>query len=68
MLHCGIEYLSTSCLHGDEVVEKGMTGHEYCQNETGKCGDKIPGQCKWCGSLCICPCHRENEKSPDQIA
>lgn len=59
-------YLSTGCLHGDMVLEDGRTGHEYCQGETGKCGDKIPGRCKFCGSFCICVCHGDNEKSPGQ--
>ncbi len=42
-------YLSTGCLH--EV-------HQHCQSIvaiTG--GEKIPGVCKWCPAICVCPCH-----------
>lgn len=41
-------YLSTGCLHDD---------HRYCQAMTGQQGEKRPGQCKFCGAPCICPCH-----------
>lgn len=41
-------YLSTSCLHDD---------HEYCQSNTGLCGQKKPGVCKFCEASCICSCH-----------
>lgn len=41
-------YLSTSCFHDQ---------HTYCQSETGACGHKIPGQCKFCAAPCVCPCH-----------
>jgi hypothetical protein len=51
-------YLSTGCLHGDEVLPDGRTGHEYCQGETGHCGTKAPAQCKFCpDEPCQCPCH-----------
>ncbi|WP_055563645.1 hypothetical protein [Streptomyces atriruber] len=45
-------YLSTGCQHGD---------HEYCQTEARRYDGtvKIPGQCKFCQSLCICRCHSE---------
>ncbi len=42
-------YLSTGCLHGV---------HEHCNSSvsiTG--GSKVPGVCKWCPGLCVCPCH-----------
>jgi hypothetical protein len=45
-------YLSTSCHHGD---------HEYCQSNTGLCGQKAPGVCKFCAAQCICDCHPEKE-------
>lgn len=51
-------YLSTSCFHGN---------HTYCQNETGLIGTKIPGECKFCHSKCICPCHRETEEEKDTV-
>jgi hypothetical protein len=41
-------YLSTGCLHGD---------HGYCQGMTGLAGAKRPGECKHCGTKCICNCH-----------
>jgi hypothetical protein len=44
------EYLSTGCLHGR---------HDYCQNKQGQAGPKRPGECKFCGAPCICPCHRK---------
>ncbi|MET9122990.1 hypothetical protein [Streptomyces sp. NPDC004528] len=44
----GHVYLSTGCLHGD---------HAYCQNEDGRAGPKRPGECKHCGTRCICSCH-----------
>lgn len=50
-------YLSTSCLHGDMVLEDGRTGHEYCRSEVGYRAKKIPSTCKFCGAACICPCH-----------
>lgn len=43
-------YLSTGCLHGE---------HAYCQGNTGKAGAKKPASCKWCGTGCLCPCHRK---------
>jgi hypothetical protein len=51
-------YLSTSCFHGN---------HTYCQTETGLIGVKIPGECKFCHSPCICPCHRETETENDTV-
>lgn len=50
-------YLSTGCLHGNELLPDGRTGHEYCRSETGITGAKTPGRCKVCGTLCMCPCH-----------
>ncbi len=47
-------YLSTSCLHDE---------HDYCQSETGLCGQKTPSVCKFCKAACICPCHA---KTPAQ--
>jgi hypothetical protein len=44
----GHRYLSTGCRHGE---------HGYCQSNTGSQGDKIPAQCKFCGSGCVCSCH-----------
>lgn len=44
----GHAYLSTGCLHGE---------HGYCQAHTGLSGAKTPGQCKFCGAKCQCPCH-----------
>lgn len=46
----GHVYLSTGCHHGD---------HGYCQSMTGLNGAKRPGECKHCGTKCICPCHEE---------
>lgn len=45
-------YLSTSCHHGD---------HEYCRSNTGMCGQKTPGVCKFCQAPCICACHGKKE-------
>lgn len=45
-------YLSTSCLHDD---------HDYCKNNTGLCGNKTPGVCKFCAAPCICWCHRKDD-------
>lgn len=54
------EYLSTACLHGE---------HSYCKGEQGMMGKKKPAECKFCGSHCICQCHRENvERPPNQSA
>lgn len=50
-------YLSTGCLHGDQVLPDGRTGHEYCQGETGQCGQKTPAVCKFCQAPCRCGCH-----------
>ena len=50
-------YLSTGCWHGDMVLPDGRTGHEYCQGETGICGDKAPASCKFCAVRCTCKCH-----------
>lgn len=46
----GHAYLSTGCLHGE---------HDYCKGNVGSNGAKIPGQCKFCGARCQCPCHQE---------
>jgi hypothetical protein len=51
-------YWSTGCLHGDEVLEDGRTGHEYCQGETGALGTKTPAVCKHCKAPCACWCHQ----------
>jgi hypothetical protein len=65
VLHVDCEghvYLSTSCFHDE---------HEYCQssqgvNESGEKWKKYPNRCKFCDSVCICPCHvgaaREDEE------
>lgn len=50
-------YMSTSCFHGDMVLEDGRTGHEYCRSEVGYRGSKLPSRCKFCDAPCICPCH-----------
>ncbi|MDQ0809877.1 hypothetical protein QFZ63_001591 [Streptomyces sp. B3I7] len=55
-------YLSTGCLHGDQGLPDGRTGHEYCQSATGKGGAKRPAQCKFCAAPCICACHHLKEK------
>ena len=52
-------YLSTGCLHGDQVLPDGRTGHQYCRGETGACGTKTPSCCKHCGAPCRCTCHRK---------
>lgn len=44
-------YLSTSCLHGK---------HDYCKGKTGAVGKKIPAQCKFCATPCVCSCHAED--------
>lgn len=41
-------YLSTACRHDE---------HDYCKSYTGKAGNKIPAQCKFCAAPCRCPCH-----------
>jgi hypothetical protein len=46
-------YLSTGCIHGD---------HTYCKNMTGLNGAKRPGECKHCGTKCICGCHNTEEQ------
>ena len=51
-------YLSTGCLHGDQVLPDGRTGHQYCQSDTGKNGAKRPAECKFCAAPCQCPCHQ----------
>jgi hypothetical protein len=56
-------YLSTSCLHGDNVLPDGRTGHQYCQSETGKTGGKTPAQCKFCAAPCQCPCHHDRKET-----
>ena len=56
------EYLSTGCWHGDMTLPDGRTGHEYCQGETGICGDKVPASCKFCLVRCSCECHEMTEK------
>jgi hypothetical protein len=43
-------YLSTGCRHGE---------HGYCQSHTGLSGAKKPSRCKFCGTHCICGCHKE---------
>ncbi|WP_405673183.1 hypothetical protein [Streptomyces sp. NBC_01530] len=43
-------YLSTGCYHDD---------HTYCQSMTGLNGAKRPGECKFCGAPCQCPCHQQ---------
>lgn len=43
-------YLSTSCLHAE---------HGYCKGDTGAVGAKVPAQCKFCATPCVCPCHQE---------
>lgn len=48
-------YLSTACLHGN---------HRHCQNELTMSGKpKQPHICKFCDSLCVCPCHQEDADS-----
>ena len=47
--HGDHEYLSTGCRHGN---------HAYCQDTEGAVGPKVPGQCKFCESPCVCACHR----------
>lgn len=56
------EYLSTSCWHeAEERVSGNDTRadelHAYCASDTGLCGQKTPGKCKFCESLCSCPQH-----------
>lgn len=46
--HTGHRYLSTGCRHGE---------HGYCQSNTGSQGQKVPAQCKFCASKCVCSCH-----------
>lgn len=50
-------YLSTGCLHGNQILPDGRTGHAYCQGDTGHAGSKRPARCKFCGAPCQCPCH-----------
>lgn len=47
-------YLSTGCFHNN---------HEYCQSNTGRDGNKISAQCKFCAARCVCSCHREESGS-----
>lgn len=41
-------YLSTGCLHGE---------HAYCQQYSGIGGAKVPAECKFCHTPCVCTCH-----------
>lgn len=50
-------YLSTGCLHGH---------HDYCQNNTGAAGTKIPAQCKFCEAPCVCDCHKTAKALAEQ--
>lgn len=53
----GHVYLSTACQHAI---------HDHCKSHHTLDGeDKIPASCKWCGTVCVCSCHRS---SPGQIA
>lgn len=54
-------YLSTGCLHEDEVMPDGRTGHEYCAGTAGLAGAKRPARCKHCDAPCICPRHQSQE-------
>lgn len=63
MITVAHDYLSTGCLHGDQVLPDGRTGHEYCRSETGGAGLKTPGQCKFCSARCQCPCHGADGKT-----
>lgn len=47
-------YLSTGCLHDQ---------HTYCQSMTGLNGAKRPGECKFCGAKCFCPCHTATKEN-----
>lgn len=59
-VHDGVHhYLSTGCLHGDQILPDGRTGHQYCQGDTGHAGSKVPAVCKFCRSKCKCPCHQD---------
>ena len=58
---CNHVYLSTGCVHENDPYPNGQTGHEYCESETGVCGQKTPGVCKGCGAPCICPNHQKKE-------
>lgn len=59
-----INYLSTGCLHGDQLLPDGRTGHEYCQGKAGRAGAKRPGECKHCRRRCICACHDHAGTTP----
>jgi hypothetical protein len=50
------KYLSTSCLHAMEPGREAL--HAYCQADTGLCGSKTPGRCKFCDACCMCRCHQ----------
>lgn len=66
VLHVGTDdhvYLSTGCVHENDVYPDGRTGHEYCESETGVCGQKTPGCCKGCGAPCTCPNHKKKESN-----
>jgi hypothetical protein len=52
-------YMATGCLHGNTVLPDGRTGHQYCQDSTGKNGAKKAQSCKFCAAPCRCRCHRE---------
>lgn len=60
------EYLSTSCWHEAEELIAGNDVraeelHAYCASNTGLCGAKTPGKCKFCDSHCSCPAHGRGE-------
>lgn len=52
----GHVYLSTGCFHGE---------HKYCQSDVGLGGVKVPAQCKFCSTPCICKCHGAHSKGCD---
>lgn len=58
----GHEYLSTACLHAAGPGQEHL--HGYCQSPEGRADGgetwaKTPSACKFCGTPCQCPCHRE---------
>lgn len=51
-------YLSTACLHGE---------HDYCKKTVGAVGPKRPSVCKFCGTKCVCDCHKEPADAGDSV-
>lgn len=59
-------YLSTACLHARDFPPgsaEAAAMHDYCRADTGHCGAKTPGVCKFCAAPCVCRCHADTRAS-----